>query len=70
MMQNALEGTWEEIRAHDAALAGRHVRLTFLDADQPTDFEGHPDLYPLQGMTPYSYPDPFEPAIPLSGRES
>ena len=27
-----LEGTWEEIAAHAAALAGRRVRVTVLDA--------------------------------------
>lgn len=28
-----LEGTWEEIRAHDAELAGKRVRLTVLEGE-------------------------------------
>ena len=32
-----LEGTWEEIRAHDAELAGKRVRLTVLEAAGAAD---------------------------------
>ena len=30
MAQQVLEGTWEEIRAHESELAGQHVRLTII----------------------------------------
>jgi hypothetical protein len=33
MIQQVFEGTWEEVRAHDAELTGRHVRVTIIDAD-------------------------------------
>ena len=29
--QQVLEGTWEQVRAHDAELTGRHVRLIIID---------------------------------------
>jgi hypothetical protein len=30
-----LQGSWEEIRAHDAELIGKQVALTYFDADRP-----------------------------------
>ena len=38
MKQQVLEGTWEEIKAHDRELNGRKVRLEVIDAEaQGTD---------------------------------
>ena len=70
MAQQALEGTWEEIRAHDSELIGRRVRLILIDGDWPNEPDGRANPYPLQGSTPYSYSDPFEPAIPIDEWEN
>ena len=36
-----IEGTWEEIKLHSAELAGRHLKVTFLDPSEQ-DFRNHP----------------------------
>ncbi len=41
-----LEGTWEEIRSHDAELAGHKVRLTVLDVQ--SNGQEQPALSPAQ----------------------
>ncbi len=45
MAPKTLEGTWDEIRTHDAELKGRRVKLTIVE-DQPTAIaeEENPEL--------------------------
>ena len=54
MTQEALEleGTWEEIVAHGASLAGRRVRLiVFPDAKEPESKEALPKYRPASGRS-------------------
>ena len=37
MLEQVLEGTWEEIVSHSDKLAGKKVRLTILSSDASTD---------------------------------
>jgi hypothetical protein len=47
-----LEGTWEEIAAHAAELAGRRVRVTVLpDKSQPSSPEAPPPFRPPSGRS-------------------
>ncbi|PSB48602.1 hypothetical protein [Chamaesiphon polymorphus] len=36
---------------------------------EPPNESSAPERYPLQGSQPYSYPDPFEPAVPAEDWE-
>lgn len=47
-----LEGTWEEIVAHSAELAGHRVRLIILpDAPEPESNEAPPPFRPASGRS-------------------
>ncbi len=44
-----LEGTWEEIRAHDAELAGKRVKLTVLEPERPGSPKERAAFRPAKG---------------------
>lgn len=52
MSQLVLEGTWEEVAQHAAALSGKQVRLTVIESAQtePSPVEERPLAEALKGL--------------------
>ena len=58
--QPVLEGTWEEIRAHDSELAGRRVRLYIISTEDEPYPGVPPDERPSTGASLLKYAGTWE----------